>query len=418
MSEAKPYSISKHLVVKAFRLVRANHGAAGVDGQSVAAFEEDLKDNLYKVWNRMSSGSYFPPPVRQVEIPKGDGRMRPLGIPTVGDRVAQMVVKLTLEPLVEPVFHQDSYGYRPGKSALDAVGAARARCRRMDWVIDLDISDFFGSLDHDLMMKAVKHHTDLAWVHLYVDRWLKAPVQRVDGSIESRTAGTPQGGVISPLLANLFMHYAFDGWMRRTYPSVPFERYADDVVIHCVNLSQAEVVLEAVRWRLKECHLELHPKKTKIVYCKDYRRRGEFGEYKFDFLGYTFRPRGAQGPRRKTFVGFLPAMSDKAAKKIRATIRGWSLSRQRGTQSLVDLARLVNPAVRGWMLYYGRFYRSRCLQVVGYYLTRALVKWAMRKYKRFRGQWLQAYHWLGRVAVRDGNLFAHWSLGARPPAGR
>jgi RNA-directed DNA polymerase len=418
MSEAKPYSISKHLVVQAFGLVRANHGAAGVDGQSVEAFEEDLKGNLYKVWNRMSSGSYFPPPVRRVEIPKGDGRMRPLGIPTVTDRVAQMVVKLTLEPLVEPVFHQDSYGYRPGKSALDAVGAARVRCFRMDWVIDLDISDFFGSLDHDLMMKAVKHHTDLAWVHLYVDRWLKAPVQREDGSTESRTAGTPQGGVISPLLANLFMHYAFDGWMRRTYPSVPFERYADDVVIHCVSLSQAQVVLEAVRRRLKECHLELHPQKTKIVYCKDDRRRGEFGEYKFDFLGYTFRPRGAQGPRRKTFVGFLPAMSDKAAKKVRATVRGWNLSRNKNVDSLDTLARLINSTVRGWIQYYGRFYRSRCLHVVGLCLTHALVKWVMRKYKRFRGHWLRAYQWLGRVAARDGSLFAHWSLGAKLPAGR
>ena len=198
MSEAKPYSISKHLVLKAFRLVKANRGAAGVDGQSLKAFEENLKDNLYKIWNRMSSGSYFPPPVRQVEIPKGDGRMRPLGIPTVADRVAQMVAKLTLEPMVEPMFHPDSYGYRPGKSALDAVEAARTRCRRMDWVIDLDISDFFGSLDHDLMMKAVKHHTDHGWIHLYVDRWLKAPVQREDGTIESRTAGTPQGGVVTP----------------------------------------------------------------------------------------------------------------------------------------------------------------------------------------------------------------------------
>jgi group II intron reverse transcriptase/maturase len=228
MSEAKPFSISKHLVVEAFRLVKANRGAAGVDQQSVMAFEEDLKDNLYKIWNRMTSGSYFPPPVRLVEIPKGDGQKRPLGIPTVADRTAQMVAKLTLEPLVEPVFHRDSYGYRPGKSALDAVGVARKRCMRMDWVIDLDIRDFFGSLDHDLLMKAVRHHTDLKWIHLYVDRWLKAPVQREDGTLEERTSGTPQGGVISPLLANLFMHYAFDAWMRRTYPSVPFERYADD----------------------------------------------------------------------------------------------------------------------------------------------------------------------------------------------
>ena len=269
MLEAKPFSISKHLVAKAYRLVKANRGAAGVDRQTVEAFEEDLKGNLYKIWNRMSSGSYFPPPVRLVEIPKGDGRMRPLGIPTVADRVAQMVVKLTLEPLVEPVFHPDSYGYRPGKSALDAVGVARKRCWRMDWVIDLDIRDFFGSLDHDLLLKAVRHHTELKRIHLYVERWLKAPVQRVDGTLEARTAGTPQGGVISPLLANLFMHYAFDEWMRRTFPSVPFERYADDVVIHCVSQAQARSVLAAVRKRLSECNLELHPEKTKVVYCKD-----------------------------------------------------------------------------------------------------------------------------------------------------
>ena len=231
-------------------------------------------------------------------------------------------------------------------------------------------------------------------------------------------SGTPQGGVISPLLANLFMHYAFDEWMRRTFPSVPFERYADDVVIHCASLAQAQHVLEAVGRRLKECHLELHPEKTKIVYCKDDRRRGDFGEHKFDFLGYTFRPRGAWGPSRRTFVGFLPAMSDKAAKRIRATIRNWRLARWWNNHSLEELVRLINPAVRGWMLYYGRFYRSRCLNVVGYSLTDALVKWAMRKYKRFRGRWMRAYHWLGRVAARDGHLFAHWSLGARPPAGR
>jgi len=418
MPEAKPFSISKMLVVKAFRLVKANRGVAGVDGQSVRAFEEDLKDNLYKVWNRMSAGSYFPPPVRRVEIPKGDGRTRPLGIPTVADRVAQMVAKLTLEPRVEPVFHRDSYGYRPGKSALDAVKVARERCLRMDWVIDLDIRDFFGSLDHGLLMKAVRHHTELKWIHLYVERWLKAPVQRVDGTLEPRTAGTPQGGVISPLLANLFMHYAFDEWMRRRYPAVAFERYADDVLIHCVSLVQARAILEAVQGRLRECRLELHPEKTKIVYCKDDRRRGKFGEHKFDFLGYTFRPRRAQGPSQKTFVGFLPAMSDKAAKRIRETVRNWGLATRGSTRSLADLARRVNPVVRGWVAYYGRFYRSRCLNVLGRCLTFALVKWAMRKYKRFRGHWVRAYYWLGRVATRDRELFTLWSLGTRPPAGR
>jgi group II intron reverse transcriptase/maturase len=418
MVEAKPFSISKQLVVTAYRLVKANRGAAGVDGESLRAFEEDLKDNLYKVWNRMSSGTYFPPPVRLVEIPKGEGGTRPLGIPTVADRIAQTVAKLTFEPEVEPVFHRDSYGYRPGKSALDAVEAARTRCFRMDWVIDLDIRDFFGSLDHDLLMKAVRHHTDLKWIYLYVERWLKAPMQRADGTLEPRTAGTPQGGLISPLLANLFMHYAFDDWMRRTFPSVPFERYADDAVVHCVSLDQARHVLEEVRRRLIECKLELHPEKTTIVYCKDYRRRGKYGEHEFDFLGYTFRPRRAQGPSGKTFVGFVPAMSDKAAKKIRATIRGWRLATRGNSRSLDELARFINPVVRGWVGYYGRFYRSRCLEVLGRSLTFALVKWAMRKYKSFRGRWVRAYHWLGRVAARDGALFTHWSFGARPPAGR
>jgi len=417
MTEAKPYSISKELVAEAFRLVKANRGAAGVDGQSVWAFEQDLKGNLYKVWNRMSSGSYFPSPVRSVEIPKASGGTRPLGIPTVADRVAQMVAKLTLEPRVEPVFHPDSYGYRPGKSALDAVGVARERCLRMDWVIDLDIRDFFGSLDHDLLLKAVRHHTDLKWVQLYVARWLTAPQELGDGTREIRRRGTPQGGVISPLLANLFMHYAFDAWMRRVFPAVPFERYADDVVIHCVSRDQAERVLEVVRERLKVCHLEVHPDKTRIVYCKDDRRRGDHGEHSFDFLGYTFRPRRAQVKGRRGFVGFLPAMSNKSAKSIRATIRGWRLARWQNTRTLEGVAQLVNPAVRGWVNYYGRFYRSCCVDMLGRCLAFALIKWAMRKYKRFRGRRRHAYHWLGRVAARDVDLFLIWTLGARPTVG-
>ena len=418
MPEAKPYSISKVLVVEAFRRGKANRGAAGVDGQSLAAFEKDLKGNLYRIWNRMSSGSYMPPPVRFVEIPKADGKKRPLGIPTVADRVAQMVAKLTFEPLVEPIFHQDSYGYRPGKSALDAVGRARTRCFHMNWVIDLDIRDFFGSLDHELMTKAVKRHTDLKWLHLYMERWLKAPLQLEEGSLKERLTGTPQGGVVSPVLANLFMHYAFDAWMAREFPSVPFERYADDVVIHCVSQSQAEFVLEAVRRRLKECRLELHPEKTRIVYCKDGQRRGDFKSYSFDFLGYTFRPRTAKGTDGGLFCSFQPAISDKAANRIRAAIRGWHLTTWRATQKLEGIARLLNPAVRGWVAFYGRYYRSRCLGILNYYLMDVLVRWAMRKYKQFRGHWRKAYRWLGRIAAQDSELFYHWSLGLKPAAGR
>jgi group II intron reverse transcriptase/maturase len=417
MSEAKPFSIAKRLVWEAYERVKANRGAAGVDGQSLAAFEKDLKGNLYKIWNRMSSGCYFAPPVRLVEIPKADGKKRPLGIPTVADRIAQMVVKLTLEPTVDPKFHRDSYGYRPGKSALDAVGTARERCWRMDWVIDLDIRDFFGSLDHGLMMKALKHHMDLKWVLLYVERWLKAPLQLEDGTLKERTAGTPQGGVISPLLANLFMHYAFDQWMARKYSSVPFERYADDVLIHCVSQTQAEAVLEAIRERLKECGLELHPEKTKIVYCKDNNRRGDYKAQTFDFLGYTFRPRRAENKRGERFVGFLPAMSSKAAKAVRATIRGWRLARGWNPKSLEEIAKVVNPFVRGWMNYYGRFHGSECVDVL-YHVNLVLAKWAKRRFKRFKGSWPKAYEWLARIAERDGSLFVHWSLGARPAVRR
>jgi RNA-directed DNA polymerase len=416
MAEAKPYSISKQVVWEAYQKVKANKGAAGVDGQSIEAFETDLKNNLYKIWNRMSSGSYFPPPVRLVEIPKATGGLRPLGIPTVADRVAQMVVKMHLEPIVEPCFHDDSYGYRPGRSALDAVATARQRCWRSDWVVDLDIKGFFDNLDHDLVMKAVQHHDKTPWVLLYIERWLKAPVQRQDGSQQERTKGSPQGAVVSPLLANLFLHHAFDTWMRRNYPDVQFERYADDVIVHVKSKAAAEQVLEAIRARLAECGLELHPEKTKIVYCQDSDRKGQHEHIKFDFLGYTFRPRRAKNYRGKFFVSFLPGVSNKAGKAIRATIRDWRLAATRNNQSLEDLARLVNPSVSGWVDYYGRFYRSALTPVLRH-LERALVRWACRKYKRFRGHVTNAAHWLGQVARRDPNLFVLWQMGIRPATG-
>jgi len=416
VSEAKPYKIPKQLVWEAYQRVKANRGAAGVDGESLATFEEDLKGNLYKIWNRMSSGSYFPPPVRLVEIPKGNGGVRPLGIPTVADRVAQTVVKMVLEPMVEPMFHRDSYGYRPGRSALDAVGMARKRCWEADWVIDLDIKAFFDSLDHDLVERAVAHHTDMPWVRLYVARWLRAAVQRMDGALEPRIKGTPQGGVISPLLANLFLHYAFDLWMQRNYPSIVFERYADDAVVHCQSRGEAELVLAAIRDRFAQCGLELHPVKTRIVYCKDDDRRGEHEHVSFDFLGYTFQPRRAKNRWGKFFVSFLPAISTKAAKTIRATIREWRMASHRNNQSLEDLARLVNPTVRGWINYYGRFYRSKSVLVLRH-LNEALAAWARRKFKRLRRRERASVHWLGRIARREPKLFVHWQLGVRPEAG-
>jgi group II intron reverse transcriptase/maturase len=417
VSKAKPYDISEQVVWEAYKRVKANRGGAGVDGESLATFEKDLKGNLYKIWNRMSSGSYFPPPVRLAEIPKGNGGMRPLGIPTVADRIAQTVAKMYLEPIVEPKFHPDSYGYRRGKSALDAVAAARKRCWRADWVIDLDIVGFFDNLNHDLVMRAVRHHTDNPWLLLYIERWLKAPLQRPDGTVADRMAGTPQGGVISPLLANIFMHHAFDDWMRRHSSAVPFERYADDAIIHCVSEAQAKHVLEAVRQRLGQCGLELHPVKTKIVYCKDDDRRGEYQQVAFDFLGYTFQPRRARNRWGKHFVSFLPAISNKAAKRIWATVRGWRMAATRNNQSLEALAELTDPYVRGWMNYYGRFYRSRCVQILRR-LNDALVRWVCRKYKRFRRRERAAVHWLGRIAQREPKLFVLWQLGIKPAAGR
>jgi len=418
MTKAKPYAISKQVVWDAYKKVKANQGAAGVDGQSLAAFEKDLKSNLYKIWNRMSSGSYFPPPVRLVEIPKGNsGSTRPLGIPTVSDRIAQMVVKMYFEPLVEPHFHPDSYGYRPDKSALDAVGVTRQRCWRQDWVIDLDIKGFFDNLDWDLLLRAVRHHTDIPWILLYVERWLKAPVQHGDGSLEERTKGSPQGSVISPLLANLFMHYALDEWLRRNFPSIQFARYADDAVIHAQSLSQARHVLNAVRERLRECGLELHPEKTKIVYCQDSDRRRTRDQVRFDFLGYTFRPRRAKNRWGKPFVSFLPAVSDKAAKSIRAKIRSWRLGANRNNQTLEEIAKFVNPSVRGWVNYYGRFYRSALTPVLRC-LERSLVYWVRRKFKRFARHRRKAVHWLGTVARREPKLFVMWQLGIRPATGQ
>jgi RNA-directed DNA polymerase len=339
VNKAKPFEISKWVVWKAFQRVKANQGAAGVDRESVTDFEKELKNNLYKVWNRMSSGSYFPPPVRTVAIPKAGGGQRMLGIPTVSDRIAQMVVKMHLEPLVEPCFHPDSYGYRPGKSAIEAVGVTRKRCWRYDWGLDLDIKGFFDNLDHDLLMRAVRKHTDCLWMLLYIERWLKAPAQLADGTLVLRQKGTPQGGVISPLLANLFLHYAFDEWMRRTYPQNPFARYADDVVVHCQTESEAGALRQAIAGRLAQCKLELHPEKTKIVYCKDDDRRGHYSNEKFDFLGFTFRARRSKNRWGKYFINFSPAVSDKAAKTMRRTMRSWRLH-LRSDKALDDLSRM------------------------------------------------------------------------------
>jgi RNA-directed DNA polymerase len=411
MNEAKPFCISKKEVWEAYKRVKANKGAAGVDDQTIEDFEKRLKKNLYKIWNRMSSGSYFPPSVRTVKIPKKNGGERKLGIPTVADRIAQQVVKARLEPEVEPLFHADSYGYRPGKSALDAVGQARKRCWRFDWVLDLDIKSFFDTLSQDLLLRAVKKHAPEQWIILYIERWLKAPVQEEDGRLVPRERGTPQGGVISPLLANLFLHYALDRWLAAHYPQVPFERYADDVIAHCRTERQAQEMRKAIAARLQSCGLELHPEKTKIVYCKDDSRKKTYPNEKFDFLGYTFRPRSSTNRNGKFFINFSPAVSNKATKAIRDTFRSWKLP-QRSDKAIDDLSRIFNPIIRGWIQYYGRYYHSALYPTMRE-LNRDLALWAKRKYKKLRSHLRKAKHWIACISRRAPALFAHWQMGAR-----
>ena len=402
----KPFKISKLSVWEAYKKVKANHGSAGVDGQSIEDFELNLKDNLYKIWNRMSSGSYFPPAVLRVEIPKSDGKIRPLGIPTVADRIAQMVIKQQLEPKLEKIFHKDSYGYRPKKSAIEAIGQARTRCWRNDWVLDLDIKGFFDNINHELMMKAVKIHTTDKWTLLYIERWLKASVQMPDGALVVSDKGTPQGGVISPLLANLFLHYAFDKWMERNFPTIPFERYADDSVCHCKTEAQANMLKTALEERMKEVQLELHPEKTKIVYCKDADRTGTYKNIQFDFLGYTFRPRKSKNRFGKYFINFTPAISNKAIKRIKAVMRGWGWQ-NKTDKTLEDLANMFNRQVQGWINYYSHFYKSALIPLFQH-LNQRLIRWAMRKFKNLKGHKARARAWLQEISHRQSTLFAHW----------
>jgi len=405
----KPFMIEKRRVYEAYKAVKSSKGAAGVDGQTIEQFEANLKGNLYKIWNRMSSGTYFPPPVRAVSIPKKSGGERILGVPTVSDRIAQMVVKQLIEPDLDPVFLPDSYGYRPGRSALEAVGVTRKRCWKYDWVLEFDIKGLFDNIEHELLLKAVRKHVKCKWALLYIGRWLTVPMEQ-DGTRIERTRGTPQGGVISPILSNLFLHYTFDLWMRRTYPDLPWCRYADDGLIHCRTEQEAEAVRAELQARLEECHLQMHPTKTKIVYCRDQRRRASYPNVKFDFLGYEFRPRRVRNPQNgRTFCGFTPAVSPSALKAMRETIRDLNI-RQQTQLALADVANRLNPLLRGWIGYYGR-YTPSALSAMLRYVNQALLRWTMRKFKRFKAHKVRASHCLQRLVREDMGLFVHWRIG-------
>jgi group II intron reverse transcriptase/maturase len=413
MEGTKPNDISKWAVYEAYEKVKANKGTYGVDEQSIEEFERDLKNNLYKIWNRMSSGTYFPKPVRAVEIPKKNGGTRILGIPTIEDRIAQMTAKMYFEPCVEPIFYEDSYGYRPGKSMKQALEATRIQCWRKDWVLEFDIKGLFDNIRHDYLMKLVKKHAKQSWVVLYIERWLKAPFQMQDGAIVERTSGTPQGGVISPVLANLFLHYAFDDYMVKEFPNIPWARYADDGIAHCTSLKQAQFLLRKLQERFVKCGLELNLEKTKIVYCKDEDRKGDYENTSFDFLGYTFRPRGSKNKYGKYFTNFLPAISDKAKKNIRKKVRDWRLQ-LKSNKSLQDIANMFNSQIQGWLNHYTYFYKSEVYGLLRY-INNCLVKWVRRKYKKRKAR-RKAEHWLGTVARRDTKLFAHWKFGILPAA--
>ena len=399
------------MVYDSYLKVTDKDGSAGIDKQSIGMFNENLKDNLYKIWNRMTSGSYFPPPVRTVFIPKKQGGERPLGIPTVSDRIAQGVVKDYLEPWVESIFHKSSFGYRPGRSAHDAIKQCQDNCIKQAWVIDVDIKGFFDNISHEIMLGLLQKHTTEKWVLIYAERWLKAGVQQKDGSIITRIKGTPQGGVISPLFANLYLHHGFDKWMDEQNPQNPFERYADDIVIHCSSKEEAECLLEKLKARMQQYTLELHPEKTKIVYCKNYLRNEMHDNNSFTFLSYSFEPRTVKDKfgRKKRLVVFNAAISQQAKTSIREKLREvlvpmWS------NQTLTWFAQKLNPKIRGWINYYAKFNQHIAYEVF-YYLNKLIRKWIKNKYKiRSKTGLYDKYE---TMQSANSNLFYHWRLGIK-----
>lgn len=408
----KPFSIPKEWVWDAYKQVKSNKGAAGIDEETLTEFDRNLKDNLYKLWNRMSSGSYFPPPVKAVPIPKKSGGERILGVPTVTDRIAQSVVKRILESVLEPIFHKDSYGYRPKKNAHQAIEVTRQRCWRYSWVVEFDIKGLFDNIDHSLVMKALHKHCQIRWILLYVERGLKVPLIKPDGTLHKRENGTPQGGVISPLLANLFLHYVFDKWCERKLPGVPFCRYADDGLLHCKSLKEAKWILSKLQSRFEECLLELHPTKTQIIYCKHGRRKEEYQTTTFTFLGFTFGPRRATNRQGEHYLNFSAAVSRQAMRAMKQEARRWKLC-LRNEWDIDKIAHIINPIMRGWYQYYGKFYKS-ALRRLWLNINEHLCRWVRRKYKTYKRHKVKAFGYLAKIAQTKPDLFFHWKLGYSP----
>jgi len=411
-TESKTVPITRNMVQEAYQKVKSNQGSAGVDKESLSMYEQDLSRNLYKLWNRLASGSYFPQAVKEVEIPKTNGGKRKLGIPTVSDRIAQQVIKTYLEPRLEEIFHENSYGYRPMKNAHQAINQVQSNVRNYSWVIDMDIKSYFDEVSHELLMKAIAKHVGEKWVKMYILRWLESPIQTKDGQmIAKQGKGTPQGGVISPLLANLFLHYVLDKWLEQQYPHIAFVRYADDIIVHCQSETESKAVLEAIQERLRACHLQLNEAKTQIVYCKDY-RRAENGDYgnKFDFLGFSFQPKVYRSTRKEggVFLGYGCEMSGKVIKKVAEDWRKRNWDKQ-SSLSIQDIAIGINAQMRGLINYFGTI-NSKGIHKLVRRLHFRLAKWVMNKYKRFRGKYGQAFDWLREIKSSYPNMFYHWTV--------
>jgi RNA-directed DNA polymerase len=397
-------------VVDAYQKVRGGGKAAGIDGESWTDFDKKLQNNLYVIWNRLASGSYYPSAVRETEILKKDGKMRKLGIPTLRDRIAQEVVKKYMEQRIEPIFHNSSYGYRPLRSAKQAIEEVRKNCKTTDWVLDLDISKFFDEISHELMLKAVEHVIEDKWVNMYVKRWLEMKIVSKEGEEKDRIGrGTPQGGVISPLLANLYLHFSLDKWLEKNYGHVKFVRYADDMILHCRSKQEAEVLLEAIKQRLATVELRLNEQKTQIVYCKDYRRTAAYSKVQFGFLGFSFQPRRSQSPRdkHKSYLAFTAEISTANQKKITEVIKG-EVHWRNTQQEIVEIAEKLNSRLIGWINYFG-LYGKRELKQTLFRLEIRLVKWIRKKYKLTSV--MEAVRKLSMIRKENPVMFNHWREG-------